>query len=69
MTAEELAHEKKLAHEKSSSDNTASLSGSGTGTSRSWRQSNRYWCRMLAVGIPLVWGVALTLQKAVVLFK
>ena len=69
MTAEELAHEKKLAHEKSSSDNTASLSAAELERVGHGGNPIVIGAAWLAVGIPLVWGVALTLQKAVVLFK
>ena len=56
MSAEELAHEKKLAHEK------ASVSGVGSAqAARS--ESNLLWVLFAwsAVGIPLVWGIYRTL--------
>jgi len=56
MTAEELAHEKKLAHEQAS----ASEVGAGHGAAS---QSNALWVALAwtAVGIPLVWGIYRTL--------
>jgi hypothetical protein len=56
MTAEELATEKKLAHEKAS----ASEVGAGHGAAS---QSNALWVALAwtAVGIPLVWGIYRTL--------
>jgi hypothetical protein len=56
MTVEELAHEKKLAHEKAS----AAEVGAGHGAAS---QSNALWVALAwtAVGIPLVWGIYRTL--------
>ncbi len=63
MSAEELAHEKQLAHEKSVKD---TLQGEGQAT-----KSNPAiaWVAWLAVGIPLAYGISVTLQKSAVLFK
>ncbi|EJL88307.1 nitrate/nitrite transporter [Herbaspirillum sp. CF444] len=69
MTPEELAREKQLAHEKSSSDNTATLSDAELSQVGRGGNPALIGAAWLAVGIPLVWGVALTLQKTAVLFK
>jgi len=69
MTAEELAQEKKLAKEKSAADSVVTLSAAEleqVGRGGSPVVLGAAW---LAVGIPLIWGIALTLQKAAVLFK
>jgi len=69
MTAEELAQEKKLAKEKSAADSIVTLSAAEleqVGRGGSPVVLGAAW---LAVGIPLIWGIALTLQKAAVLFK
>ena len=63
MTDEELAHEKKLAHERA----TASVVvGSGAGGTTSASTVALAWA---AVGIPMVIGIGITLQKAAILFK
>jgi len=69
MTPEELAREKQLAHEKSSSDNTATLSPADMAQVGRGGNPALIGAAWLAVGIPLVWGIALTLQKTAVLFK
>jgi len=69
MTPEELAVEKQLAHEKSSSDKGVALTAAEmdqVGRGGSPIVIGAAW---LAVGIPLVWGITLTLEKAAVLFK
>ena len=60
MTPEELAHEKKLAHEK------ASASEVGGNVHGSAVHSNPLWVvfAWTAVGIPLAWGIYRTLQSA-----
>jgi MFS family permease len=65
MTEEELAHEKQLAHEKSMAASSAS-SNQVSSASSSTMTVALAW---LAVGLPLAWGVSLTIQKAAVLFK
>ena len=69
MTAEELAREKQLAHEKLSSNDGATMST--TELEQVGRGGNPaiIGAAWLAVGIPLIWGISLTLQKASVLFK
>jgi len=63
MTDEELAREKALAHERAAA---AETHGSGTSTFRTPLALVLFaWA---CVGIPLAWGVWITLQKAVVLF-
>ncbi len=64
MSDAELAHEKQLAHEKSLTAMVGQGSGETTGSSSivpvfAW----------LAVGIPLAYGIWVTLQKSTVLFK
>ena len=64
MTDEELAHEKKLAHERAVASVVVGSSVSASSTSvvtvaLAW----------LAVGIPMVIGISVTLQKAAILFK
>jgi MFS family permease len=68
MTEQELAHEKKLAHER---EITAATGPRGTGGVAGVASSNPAvavfaWA---AVGIPLMLGIWITLQKAAVLFK
>ncbi len=63
MSAEELAHEKKLAHERSSKVD-------GNGEAHDDRHGAGFvWFAWLAVGIPLAYGIWVTLQKSAVLFK
>ncbi|PRC91662.1 OFA family MFS transporter [Solimicrobium silvestre] len=64
MTAEELAHERQLAHDKA-----VTLSMAGTNEVVS---SNSVLVAILAwsaVGIPLLFGIWITLQKALILFE
>jgi MFS family permease len=63
MTPEQLAFERQLAHDRSqetslASDIAASSEGSGMALILAWA----------AVGIPLAWGVWVTVRKAIVLF-
>jgi hypothetical protein len=69
MTPEELAHEKQLAHEKSSLDSASTLSADELAQVGRGGNPALIGAAWLAVGIPLIWGVALTLQKTAVLFK
>jgi hypothetical protein len=69
MTPEELAREKQLAHEKSSSNDLATLSPAEMAQVGRGGNPVLIGAAWLAVGIPLIWGVALTLQKTAVLFK
>ncbi len=63
MTADELAQEKKLAHEKS-------LKTAGQAGEHDDRHGPAVtWLAWLAVGIPLAYGIWVTLQKSAVLFK
>ena len=66
MTEEELAHEKQLAHEKSLAAASGTSGGPVSSESSSTMTVLLAW---LAVGLPLAWGVSLTVQKAAVLFK
>ncbi len=63
MTDDELAHEKKLAHERAAA---SVVVGSGTGGTTSPVTVALAWA---AVGIPMVIGISITLQKAAILFK
>ena len=63
MTDAELAHEKQLAHERSLASATT---GSGGESSSNAAIAPIAW---LAVGLPLAYGIWVTLQKSAVLFK
>jgi hypothetical protein len=68
MTEEELAAERKLAHEKAQAA-TAEVKGGAAAsgpTPSSPAVVALFW---LFVGIPLAWGVYVTLQKTFVLFR
>jgi len=66
MTDEELAAERKLAHDKATAAETVTAGPAGTGSGASSPAIVfGFW---LLVGIPLAWGVSKTLQKAWVLF-
>jgi hypothetical protein len=69
MTPEELAREKQLAHEKSAAD-AAVTAGSGD-MSQIGSGGNPLFIGLAwaAVGIPLIWGITLVLQKSAVLFR
>jgi len=69
MTPEELAREKQLAHEKSSSDNTVTMSSDDMALVGRGGNPALIGAAWLAVGIPLIWGISLTLQKTAVLFR
>ncbi|EJN02015.1 OFA family MFS transporter [Herbaspirillum sp. YR522] len=69
MTPEELAREKQLAHEKSAADAAATASGADLSKVGSGGNPVLIGAAWLAVGIPLVWGITLTLQKTAVLFR
>jgi MFS family permease len=67
MTDDELAAEKKLAHERDISTMTGTrVGGSGGVTTTSPAMTAFAW---MAVGIPLMFGIWVTLQKASALFK
>ena len=63
MTDAELAHEKQLAHERSLASATT---GSGGESSSNAAIAPIAW---LAVGLPLAYGIWVTLQKSALLFK
>jgi len=63
MTDEELAQEKALAHERAAAAETH-----GVGTSTFRTPAALVMFAWACVGIPLAWGIWITLQKAVVLF-
>ncbi len=65
MSDEELAHEKQLAHERSLAAANGGAGGDGDGRS-SPALAVLAW---LAVGIPLLYGISVTLQKSAVLFR
>ncbi len=60
MTPEELAKERQLAHDRTQSSG-ASTAQAGGGTQGS---QVLVWCAWLAVGIPLAWGLYMTLVNA-----
>jgi MFS family permease len=64
MNEEELAREKALAHERAVA---SQVQGTSTSTFKTpgWLLAAAWAC----VGIPLAWGVSVTLQQAVVLFR
>jgi hypothetical protein len=68
MTPEELEREKRLAHEK---DAGAESGVSAADMDRIGNGSNPglLFASWAVVVIPLIWGVAITLEKASVLFK
>ncbi len=66
MTDAELETEKRLAHERASA---AASEISGVVVSSSKSSLATLWWAWLAVGIPLAWGVSITLDKAWVLFR
>ena len=66
MTADELAAEKQLAHERASAA-ASELSGAVVSGGRS--STLTLLLAWLVVGVPMVWGVFITLDKAWVLFK
>jgi len=65
MTDDELAAERKLAHEKARAD-SAATAATRVATPSSPLLLALFW---LFVGIPLAWGVYVTLQKAFILFR
>ena len=65
MTDEELAAERKLAHDKAQADAVSGVGAQGAGTASSPIVVAAFWA---LVGIPLAWGVWQTFQKAQVLF-
>jgi hypothetical protein len=69
MNEQELAVERKLAHERdsvSANGNGGNGGNGGTSGPTSWVLVVLAW---VAVGIPLAIGIGITLQKAVILFK
>lgn len=69
MTPEELAHEKKLAHEKVGNGGQSLLSDAEMAQIGRGGNPLMRVLAWAAVGIPLAWGVWITLQKALVLFQ
>jgi MFS family permease len=65
MTDAQLEAERKLAHEAA----TRSAASLGTAASSKASSPVAIWAAWLAVGIPLAWGVWVTLDKAAVLFR
>jgi MFS family permease len=66
MTDEELAAERKLAHDRAQADAVSSTGGvGGAGTGSNPALVGAFW---ILVAVPLAWGVWNTLQKAWVLF-
>ena len=69
MTPEELAAEKKLAHEKSAAEAAATASSDDMSKIGSGGNPALIGLAWAAVGIPLIWGITLVLQKSAVLFR
>ncbi|MBV8626231.1 MAG: OFA family MFS transporter [Herbaspirillum sp.] len=69
MTPEELAREKQLAHEKSAAEAASTASSDDMSKIGSGGNPLVIGLAWLAVGIPLVWGITLVLQKSAVLFR
>lgn len=69
MTPEELAREKQLAHEKSAAEAASTASSADMSQIGSGGNPLVIGLAWLAVGIPLVWGITLVLQKSAVLFR
>jgi MFS family permease len=69
MTPEELAHEKQLAHEKVDASGASLLPQAEM--DRIGRGGNPLLIALAwaAVGLPLLWGVSITLERALVLFR
>jgi MFS family permease len=65
MSNEQLAYERKLAHERSGEGGAADWQPAGEGAESSPIALVLAWA---AVGVPLAWGIWTTVQKAVVLF-
>jgi hypothetical protein len=66
MSAEQLAYERRLAHERTGD---TQKSGWGSGSKALGSTPLTSVLAWAAVGVPLAWGVWVTLQKAVVLFR
>jgi MFS family permease len=66
MSEDELAHERKLAHDKAQVAYSKNSGVVGTNGASNPAVVALFW---LFVGIPLAWGVYTTLQKAFVLFR
>ena len=67
MTDAELAEEKRLAHERSQTAGDAEWTAtSGAAAATHPAKVALAW---LGVGVPLSWGVWVTLQKAMILFR
>lgn len=69
MSPEELAHEKKLAHEKVDGSGAPAVPQSEMDQIGSGGNPLMVLLAWAAVGIPLAWGLWKTLQKALVLFE
>jgi hypothetical protein len=69
MTAEELAREKQLAHEKAAREESATASGAELARIGSGGNPALLVAAWAAVGIPLAWGVWITLEKTLVLLR
>jgi len=65
MSAEQLAYERKLAHERAGEGLGSGWVAAATSGGTTSMTMVLAWG---AVGIPLAWGVWVTLQKAIVLF-
>jgi MFS family permease len=68
MTDEELANERRLAHEREVAASTGTGSAGGASASGGSNPAIAVFA-WAAVGIPIIYGISVTLQKAAVLFK
>lgn len=63
MSEEELAAERKRAHDVAMANAVGPARGAGTATPIGW-----VYAAWIAIGIPVAWGVWITLQKVAALF-
>ncbi len=68
MTPEQLADERRLAHDRAGANERGGGNGASAATAAS-TSSAVVWAAWAAVGLPLAWGVWTTVEKAIVLFR
>lgn len=69
MSDEDLARARQLAHERGQTARVDASSAVGVNVVAGAASSGRVMLAWLAVGLPLAWGVWVTLQKALILFS
>ena len=67
MSAEQLAQERRLAHDRSAEEAPGRAAAAGGASSTAGRVAQ--YAAWAAVGLPLCWGIWMTLQKAILLFR